>query len=276
MTDISKFVITDSICTLTSNLISQTGVLHGFTTRKGGNSRPPLDSLNLGFNRPEPREIIESNYHALCDACGVDYSSLVLVNYVHGTNVKAVTAADCGRGICKGKEPLPPCDGIVTNDPNVTLFTLHADCAALFVVDPVKKAIGLAHAGWRGVFGRMGQKLADKLSECYGSDPKDLVAAISPCICKNCYEVSLELAQSFADEFGKECAVFNHKNPEKAYIDIMLAAYKGFCDAGVPCSNISKMDFCTYEHSELFYSYRRSGKDKTGAMGAFLSLRGKK
>ena len=259
---------------VTSDMLDGLGVLHGFTTRYGGKSAAPLDTLNLGFNRPEPRDIITKNYRLLCAAYGLDFDKLVLVSYVHGNNVLEVTRKDCGRGINPALPKLPDCDGIVTNDPDVVLFTLHADCSALFVVDAKRRAIGLAHAGWRGTKGRIGAKLIEKMHTLYGTDSSDVYAVISPCICGKCYEVGRDVGEEFLSEFVDERIIAPHSDPEKMYIDIRLAAEDSFLAAGVPSEHIGHIPCCTYERDELFYSYRRTGRDKTGAMGAFLTLQG--
>ena len=263
----------DGVGIVTSRLFESLGVCHGFTTRYGGVSEPPLDSLNLGFNRPESRETVTENYKRLCRAYDLNFDKLVLVSYVHGNNVREVTRADCGRGIKQDLPPLPDCDGIVTNDPEVVLFTLHADCSAFFLFDLKNKAIGLSHAGWRGTYGRIGQKLIEKMHECYGTDPCDVYAVISPCICGKCYEVEKKIGDMFVAEFNDEKIMREHENPEKAYIDIRLAAEDGFLQAGVLPEHIGHIPCCTYERDELFYSYRRDGRGKTGAMGAFLTLK---
>ncbi|MBQ9949128.1 MAG: peptidoglycan editing factor PgeF [Clostridia bacterium] len=262
----------DGVGVVTCDMLSPLPVRHGFTTRLGGFSDAPIDALNLGFNRPEPRAVIESNYKKLCGAYGVDYNKLVLVSYVHGTDVLEVTKKDCGRGIKDGLTPLPDCDGIITQDPDVVLFTLHADCSAFFVVDPVHNAIGLAHAGWRGTLGRIGEKLIRKMHECYGSVPCDMYAAVGPCICGDCYEVSRDVGELFTAEFNDERLIKPHPNDEKVYLDIRTAAENAFIQAGVPRENVGHIPCCTFENEDLFYSYRRNGRGKTGAMGAFLAL----
>ena len=255
-----------------NNMLDAVDVSHGFTTRLGGISKPPIDTLNLGFNRPEPRETVIENYKRLCDAYGLDFNSLVLVSYEHGTNVEQVTRKDTGRGIFENLEPLPPCDGIVTNDPEVTLFTLHADCSAFFVVDPIKRAIGLAHAGWKGTFGKIGENLVKKLQECYGCKPADLYAVVSPCICRNCFEVGKDIADMFRKEYGDDVVSYTHIDDSKAYVDIRQAAHIIFENAGLLKEHIGDIPMCTYENPDLLYSYRRDGRNKTGAMGAFLKL----
>jgi len=263
----------DGVGIVTSSLLDEAGVHHGFTTRYGGMSKPPIDTLNLGFNRPEPMETVTENYKRLCRAYDLDFDKLVLVSYVHGNNVIEVTARDCGRGIRPECEPLPDCDGIVTNDPDVVLFTLHADCSAFFVADMKHNAIGLSHAGWRGTYGRIGQKLIEKMHSCYGTRAEDVYAVVGPCICGKCYEVDRSIGEMFINEFGDGNIMREHENPDKAYIDIRLAAEDGFIQAGVRQEHIGHIPCCTYEREELFYSYRRDGRGRTGAMGAFLTLR---
>lgn len=258
---------------VTSSLLDGIGIKHGFTTRLGGVSEKPIDSLNLGFNRPEPRENIVENYRRLCNAYGLNFESLVLVSYAHGTNVVKVTAKDCGRGISLDKDPLPECDGIITNDPNVTLFTLHADCSAFFVADPIKRAIGLAHAGWRGTYGRIGKNLIDRMVKEYDCNASDMFAVVSPCICGDCYEVSEDVADMFVKEYDCKELIKPHARKGKFYLDIRRAARLQFIEAGLPKKQIADINSCTFENEDLFYSYRRSGRDKTGAMGAFLTLK---
>lgn len=257
---------------VTSDMLSALDVKHGFTTRLGGESKPPIDTLNLGFNRPEPRSIITENYKRLCREYDIPFESLVLVKYVHGTNVLEVTAKDCGRGIDENKPALFDCDGIVTNDPDVTLFTLHADCSAFFAVDPNKRAIGLAHAGWRGTYGRIGVRLIEKMRELYGCEPCDMYIAVGPCICGDCYEVSNDVAELFTREFDDDSLAKPHREESKKYLDIRRAAQIQFLQAGINEERFSVIPCCTFENPDLFYSFRRDGRGKTGAMGAFLRI----
>ena len=127
-------------------------VRHGFTARTGGVSEGPLSSLNLSFSRGiEPRERTMENYRILAAAAGFSEESMVMDTYEHGVTVRRVDRRDCGAGYTL--PPLPPCDALVTDDPAVTLVTGHADCMAFYAVDPVRRAVGLAHAGWRGALG---------------------------------------------------------------------------------------------------------------------------
>lgn len=256
---------------VSERFLREPSLSHGFTTRIGGVSEPPFDSLNLGTSRDEPWANIMANYHCLADAYGLDFSELALVRHEHGDNILKLTGKDGGRGVAR--EPFDFCDGFVTNDPDVTLMTCHADCSAFFVYDRVTRSIGLAHAGWKGMFKRIGQKIVQRLQIEYGAEPQNMIAAVGPCICEKCFEVETELAESFAKEF--DCpdiytAGVGEKS-DKGYVALRAAAIIQLMDAGVPFESISIMDHCTLEESGLFYSYRRDGK-QTGSMAAFLRL----
>lgn len=253
-------------------LSSERKIDHGFSTRIGGISAPPFDTLNLGTSRNEPLSNILTNYKILCSAYGLNYSDLALVRHEHGDKILRLTGKDRGRGL--DREPLEYSDGLVTDDPSVTLATCHADCSAFFFYDRKNHAIGLAHAGWKGMFLRIGQKMAERMHNEFGSDPSDLTAAVGPCICEKCFEVDLDLGKAFAKEF--DCPDIltygSGKKSDKAYVSLRAAALIQLLDAGLDINNISVMDHCTMEEKELFYSYRRDGKD-TGSMAAFLKLK---
>ncbi len=247
-----------------------TPCIHGFTTRLGGVSDIPYDSLNLSKHRPDNPENVKRNFHILCDAVGVKFEKMVLVNYEHGTNVNTVTKDDWGRGF--DKEPLSPCDGLVTNDPDVVLVTLHADCVPLFFYDGKNQVIGLAHAGWRGMYGEIAKSVIRKMIDIFGSNKENINAVIGPCICKDCFEVDKELGMKFIEKFGNDCAEPSNKNiPDKMQVDLRFAAVKQMLDCGLEFENISIMDACTVEDKKLLFSHRRD-KGRTGAMAAFIKL----
>lgn len=252
-----------------ANLAGETGVLHGFTTRLGGVSEAPFDSMNMSMTRNDPPKNVDENFTRLCNAYGLDYNSLAIVNHEHGTNILRIDASHGGKGLYR--MPFKPCDGFVTNDPGVTLVTIHADCSAVFLYDGERRAIGLAHAGWKGTLGRIGQKLAERMGAEFGSKPENLSAAIAPCICFDCFEVDSELGERFRNEFN--CGrIVKPGIAGKAYVDIRGALVIQLLDAGLRPENISIMDLCTYENKELLFSYRRDS-DNAGAMAAFMKLK---
>jgi polyphenol oxidase len=245
------------------------GFSHGFSARTGGVSKGFFSSLNLSFTRPEEPENVMENYRLFCRAMGIPFERMVMDNYAHETTVLCVTSEDAGRGYLR--EQLPSCDGLVTNDPSITLITGHADCMAFFCVDPVKKAIGLAHAGWRGALGRIGANVIRRMTEHFGTDPADVFASVGPSICPTCFEVGRNVAESFEKEFGDIPCVVSRAG-EKAHVDLWMVAAKQFCDAGVTADHFSLFDVCTME-TPLLYSHRRDNGD-TGGMAAYLRILG--
>ena len=243
------------------------GIDHGFSARTGGVSTGEYASLNLSFTRPEQRELVEQNYRIFCRAANIPVESMVMDTYEHGTTVLCVNRWDCGRGY--DRPSLPFCDGLVTDDPEVTLITGHADCMAFYFYDPVKKAIGLCHAGWRGALDRIGREVIRTMHTACGSDPQDILCGVGPSICKNCFEVGDDVADAFEAAFP-QCDLRGINARGRATIDLWKVAAAQFLECGVKKEHISIMGVCTYEDARL-YSHRRD-KGHTGGMAAYLRL----
>ena len=244
------------------------GVLHGFSTRRGGVSVGPYAALNLSWRRNASREETVENFHIFARGAGVAYDSMARINHAHGDTILRLSTAHCGRGFFK--EELPLCDGLITNDPGVTLVTAHADCCVYFLHDPVTRSAGIVHAGWKGTLARIGGKTVARMQDEFGADPKDLMVAVGPCICKDCFEVDEALAEKFIAEFQFD-GLSKKGCPGKAFVDLEMAAAIQFLDAGIVPSNMTLMHACTYEAPDVFFSHRRD-KGVTGAMAAFIKI----
>lgn len=243
------------------------GIDHGFTARMGGVSEGCFASLNLSFTRPEQRENVMQNYRIFSAAAGIPWESMVMDTYEHGTTVLSVDGADCGRGYLKPS--LPPCDGLVTDDPRVTLVTGHADCMAFFFYDAQHRAIGLCHAGWRGAQARIGSEVVRMMQKQFGTDPAKLLAGVGPSICPRCFEVGDDVAESFLKDYPL-CNLRGVNQKGKATIDLWQVAVCQFLESGIAARNIAQMGVCTFEDLRL-YSHRRD-KGRTGGMAAYLRL----
>lgn len=245
------------------------GVSHGFSTREGGITvDPPKASLNLSWTRCGSPEEVIANFKIFAEGAGIDYDDMAVVNHEHGANVLRIAHEHRGRGFYK--DPLPPCDGIITDDPTVTLVTSHADCGAYFFYDPVHRAIGMAHAGWKGTLLRIGAEMARRMAEEFDTDPSDIIAATGPCICRDCFEVDADLGEKFQSEFGYP-GISRPGRQGKAYVDLELAAAVQFVEAGIRLESITLMNACTYENRQHFFSHRRD-KGITGSMAAYIKL----
>lgn len=252
----------------------ETGVCrHLFSTRMGGVSKGHLGTMNLSYSRGDEKENVDENFRRIAGVLDCAMEDFVLSHQTHTTNVKMVTEKDKGRGIVK-ELGYTDIDGLITNEPGIVLSTFYADCVPLFIVDPVKKAIGLSHSGWRGTVEKMGKVTIQKMTEEYGSNPEDIIAAIGPSICVDCYEVSMDVADAFKEAF-KEAdnleQIVIPKSNEKAQLDLWQANLAVFLEAGVKRENIILPDICTACNKELLFSHRASN-GKRGNLGAFLML----
>lgn len=245
------------------------GFDHGFSARTGGVSEGCYASLDLSFSRPAPesRDNVLENYRRFARAAGFAYEAMVMDNYAHGTTVLPVTYADCGRGYLRA--PLPKCDGLVSDDPRVVLVTGHADCMPFYCIDPVRRCIGLAHAGWRGALNRIGANVIDQMRKSYGSNPADVVVGVGPSICPACFEVGHNVAALFESAYPRLPCVLR-LGYDKPHVDLWMVARRQFEEAGVPADQIHVASVCSYE-SDLLYSHRRD-RGQTGGMAAYLRL----
>ena len=247
-------------------------IKHAFSTRLGGVSQGEFASMNLAFNRGDDPDNVTENYKRLCKSAGLEYDSLVASAQDHHTFVRAVTAEDKGIGFCKPRD-LQSVDALITNEPGVTLVTYYADCTPLFFVDPVQRAIGLAHAGWRGTAGRIGERVLSEMRRLYGTDPKDIKAAVGPAISVCCYEVDEPCAANFLamTDLSVERFVFS-KGGGKYMLDLLEANRQILMSAGVPEESITLSDLCTNCNSTLLWSHRAT-KGHRGTMSAMMCLK---
>ena len=187
----------DGVTFLSFPLLEKTGVVVcGFSTRLGGVSRGCCESMNLSFTRGDDPEAVMENYRRIGHALGISPEQIVCSDQTHTVNVRKVGRDDCGNGITKPK-PYRDVDGLITDEAQVALATFYADCVPLYLVDPEKKAIGLAHSGWRGTVGKIGKATVEAMRREYGCRPEAIRTVIGPSICQECYEVSEDVAEAF-------------------------------------------------------------------------------
>ena len=253
--------------------LSATGIVkHGFSTRKGGVSAGIFSSMNLNFKRGDNPDAVMENYRRMAAALNMRVEDMVLSDQTHTTNVRVITEEDRGKGILRPQD-YSDVDGMITNVPGIVLVTSYADCVPLYFVDPVRKAIGLSHSGWKGTVGHIGQKTVWKMHEVYGSEPKNIVAAIGPSICQSCYEVSDDVAEAFRANFTADEAadILLDKGNGKYQLDLWKANWYVLTDAGILPEHLSVTDLCTACHPDLLWSHRKTNGQR-GGLSAFLSL----
>lgn len=247
-------------------------IRHAFSTRLGGVSEGIFESMNLSFGRGDSDENVIENYKRMCRSAGFSYESLTASAQVHSTVIRRVTKDNCGVGIYKPKD-MQSVDALITNDEGVTLVTYYADCTPVFYVDTEHRAIGLAHAGWRGTVGDISGKVVRSMQEEFSTDLDKLVCAVGPVINKCCYEVSADCADEFFKLFDMESGVVTRgAKPQKFMVDLPLANKLLLMRAGVRKENIVVSDLCTKCNSELLWSHRATNGQR-GTMAAFMSLK---
>lgn len=257
----------DGVPYLAYPLLEKTGVVrHGFSTRLGGVSTGHCATMNISTTRGDDPAAVEENRRRIAKAIGVRAEDMTYTNQTHTTNVAVVEAKDRGKRFMET-------DGMVTNVPEICLVTFYADCVPLFFVDPVHRAIGLSHSGWRGTVGKMGKVTIERMRKEYGTDPAQVVAAIGPSICQDCYEVSEDVIERFRENFDKALwpELFYEKADGKYQLNLWRANQAVLAEAGVPKENIAVTNLCTHCNPDILFSHRSTGTAR-GNLSAFLAL----
>ena len=255
-------------------LLENTGLVkHGFSTKIGGVSEGIWESMNLSFSRGDKEEAVRENFKRMAEAIGIEPDSLVFAAQTHTTNIRKVTAVDMGKGILYPLD-YQDVDGLITNEPGICLTTFYADCVPLFFIDPVHKAIGLSHSGWRGTVGKMGRETLRRMQEEYGTEAENVIAAVGPSICQDCYEVSEDVIEKFKESFDdmhwKD--LFYEKENKKFQLNLWKANEIILLEAGVRKENIAVTNVCTNCNSDVLFSHRAT-KGQRGSLAAFMALK---
>ena len=226
-----------------------------FSTRRGGVSEGPFESLNLGIRTDDEPERVVENRIRLCAAAGVDPLSATMAWQRHG----AVVRQAAPRGIVTPGTVYDHCDGLWSDAPEQGMVLLTADCLPIALVrtDGERPALAVIHAGWRGLLAGIAAAGVQSLG-------RDVAAAIGPSIGPCCYEVGEEVAAPFREAFGADVAV-------EGTLDLWTSAERALRAAG--CARVDRFDLCTACHPELFFSHRRD-RGRTGRQGVIARVVG--
>ena len=215
------------------------------------------------------------NYRTVAAHLGLSENDLTATFQRHSSSVQVVTRKEARRHVFYRPDPMVIADGIITAEPGLLLCSMESDCTPVYLLDPVRKAVGMIHSGWKGTASLISVKAIQLMEKEFSSRPEDILAAFGPCICKNCYEVGEDLIPPFSENFSDEeiRSFFLPKPDGKYLLDVNKAISVSLMREGVPEANISSCGRCTY-HENTFYSHRRqikaglSGKDNmfTGIM----------
>lgn len=255
----------NSLLWLTSPLLA--GVRHGFSTRKGGVSLPPWDSLNLRTGCGDAPEALQENYRRFCAAVGADAERVVLAKQVHETTVRVVTSADAGKGLWRERDYTA--DALITNEKDLPLFVFSADCGILLLHDPVTGAVGSVHAGWRGCAGGIVEKTVREMGRVYGAGPADIRAAIGPCIGQCCFETDGDVPAAMWAALGADAEPYLGSRGAKWHVDLAGLNRQWLLRAGLAPDHIDTCGLCTACRPDLFWSHRKMGEAR-GVQGAMI------
>lgn len=260
---------------------SHTGLTAGCTSRMGGVSEKEFASLNCGLHVSDRPEHVVANRMKLAEALRIQLEDCTYAEQVHGNEVQVVTRAFAGAGTRTRENEIASKDAFITNEPGVFLHALFADCVPLLFFDPVNRAVGLAHAGWKGTVLQIANATVEAMSKAYGTKPDDLLAAIGPSIHSCCYEVDdyvLSRVKQVMDELvidnaadGSFPPIYEEAGNGKYNLSLQQMNRQIMIKAGILPSHIEMSSLCTSCRTDLLFSHRKEN-GKTGRMAAWIGL----
>ncbi|WP_233531906.1 peptidoglycan editing factor PgeF [Paenibacillus alkalitolerans] len=245
----------------------------GFTTRRGGVSREPWNTLNCALHVGDAPEDVAANRIRTASAAGFEFDAWTCAEQVHGSDIGIVTKEHRGAGKMSREDAIAAKDGLITKEPGIMLTAFFADCVPLWFVDPDHRAIGIAHAGWRGSVADVAGKTVEAMRSIFGSDPSRMAAAVGPSIGSCCYEVDdyvidqVKAAGEISGDVFVPASV-----PGKYMLNLSKYNAKKIAKAGILANRIEITGYCTSCHTDLFFSHRKEG-GKTGRMAAWIAIR---
>lgn len=247
------------------------GAAHGFSTRLGGMSPAPMDSLNLGANRGDDPANVRENFSRFCAAIGTDPNVLVKNHQIHSDIIRPVTRADVMPS------PEAPgtfeADGLITDQPGVCLTIFSGDCIPILLCDPVRRCIAAAHAGWRGTALGIAARAVEAMVRDYGCQADNILAAIGPGIGPCCFETHTDVPDGLRAGLGADAEPFIRplSKEGKFSVDLKGANARWLERAGVRPERIAICSACTACNLDEFWSHRVQGNQR-GSMAAMIQL----
>lgn len=239
-----------------------TQVIHGISDRSLGNMKAKSWSmLEMSLKDEKTWE----NLNNFSKKIGFSSSEIVLMNQIHSDLVWVAKNYDAGKRI-------QDTDGLIAKEKNLYLLATTADCLSIFFYDPIKKVVGLAHAGWRGTIARISQHMIGQLRSEFGSNPRDLICGLGPSVAACCYEVKKDVADKFERLFGRN-SPFVQEREGKIFVDLPGANYRLLRGAGIKKENIDLSFFCTFCDNDKFFSLRKEGLKLEGETAAIIGLK---
>jgi YfiH family protein len=238
------------------------GLVHAVTTRHGGVSPAPFDSLNLSAHAGDSPENVQENLARLHSALGLEHGATVDASQAQADRVARITTNERGTRI-------QMVDGLITNVQGIPLMLRFADCVPILFYDPTHRAIGIAHAGWRGTVAKVVTNTVNAMREAFDTVPADLIACVGPAIGPCCYEIGNDVLERVNTAFPESSDLLLHRNGT-IHLNLWEANALQLRALGVEQIDIAGV--CTSDHTTDFYSWRRE-KAHTGRFGALIALK---
>jgi YfiH family protein len=242
-------------------------VVAGFSTRNGGVSRPPYNSLNLGPGTDDLPTNVEGNRATFARAFNLSPHQLLTVKQVHGDDVLLIDQPNPDLSHFLTIEV----DAIVTNQPGIMIGVLTADCFPLLIWHKNIKVAAVIHAGWRGAANGLIAKVIETIQRHFDCPAAELQAAIGPGIGAHNYEVDRPVRDAFRQGSGYWNEISTETQLGHWRLDIPLSCRLQLEQAGLKPQHIEVAEECTCCHPELFFSYRRDA-GLTGRQLGFIQL----
>jgi polyphenol oxidase len=256
-----------------NHLSQMPDIEHFVSTRQGGLSQNHFATMNLSLNVKDELTSVLQNRQKLADILGTNLKNFVFANQTHSCNIGKVDKTMRGSGVFDYATSILNTDALITNEADICLMTLGADCVPILFYSPDNQVIAVAHAGWRGTVSKIAAQVIDTMQQDYQCNPAHIRVGIAPCISVKNYEIGEEVAQAVRESFGEETGylVWNEKT-QKFHFDLVYANQQQLQKVGVKPENIEVSGFCTFDNSDIFFSARYD-QGKTGRFGAGIMLK---
>lgn len=264
--------ISNGIWTGTFSNFPEILVNHAISSRLGGVSDQPFKSMNLAMHNGDIIEKVIDNRKLFCNAIEINYHNIVTAEQIHGDHIVYVNEEHIGKGSVSYEDAIKGTDALITNCRNVPLMLFFADCVPVIIVDPIKKAIAVSHAGWKGTVKKIAQKTILAMEKNFQTQSQDCLIGIGPSIGQCCYEVDEVVVDEFKKEFKEKTDLCIKKYRNKWKLDLWMANKLQLMEIGVKEENIDCSNVCTSCNSDLFFSYR-ADHGSTGRIAAIISLK---
>jgi len=233
-------------------------------------------ALDTSFRLPIGGKMAENpSYRLLAGSFGVGTDALRFSQQVHEADICIHREEGSPRSAIAGgvlgfrkQDNMPFADGHVTDVPGLVLLTFHADCVPVYLYDPVRRAVGMLHSGWRGTARNIAARGVAAMEENYGTLPRELLAAVGPCICERCFETDADVPDAMRARYGAAADSYIRRQGDKYHVDMQGLIVHALRACGVPDEGITLSGLCTCCRADLFWSHRRQGNERGVMVGA--------